>query len=205
MWSLKQDWKMIANTTDLMSYELSTKEMQIRIEARKTDDETWAIFKSFFDDASLNYTQEYRTATLEEAQKLVAYLQKEILPSKKDLYAQKIQQAKKAMVKIKRHFKDYNVEKWSFAVNDDAYENVVYVRDAEVNDMSIIMHEKHKQIEANVLHELKSILGLDTSELDIRQELYYYTTKSDDFQKNKKFGLFLGNVEMGFDMTNDEK
>lgn len=205
MFSIKQTWKQVVNSPDLITYELTTKELRVRLEARHDEEnESWVLFKTYFDDASLNYTQEYRTKTLDEAQRLLSHLQKEKLPSKKELYDQKVEQAKKVQIHLKRHFKDYNVEKWNFSVNDEVYENAVYVRDADVSDVSIILHERHKPFEANILHELRIILGLDASELDIKQELYYYTTKSDSYQKTKKMGLFLGGFEMGFD-PQDEK
>ncbi len=204
MWGFKREWKQVVNSSDLISYELTTKELHVRLEARKDEENSWTVFKTYFDNASLNITQEYRTGTLEEVQQLLSFLQKERLLTKKELYQQKMQHAKKVHIKFKRHFKDYNVEKWNFAVNDDNYENVVYVRDADVSDVSIILHEKNKPLEANILYELRAVLGFDTSDLDVRQELYYYTTRSDAYQKNKKLGLFLGNFEMGFD-PQDEK
>ncbi len=205
MFGLKQAWKQVVNSPDLISYELTTKELRVRLEARNDEEnESWVVFKTYFDDATLNYTQEYRTKTLDEAQRLLSHLQKEKLPSKAELYEQKVEQAKKVEIHLKRHFKDYNVEKWNFAVNDNSYENAVYVRDADVSDVSIILHERHKPLEANILHELRVILGMDGSELDIKQELYYYTTKSESVQKTKKMGLFLGGFEMGLD-SQDEK
>lgn len=204
MWTFKKPWKLVLDNPELISYELASKDLRVRIEARQTEDNLWTIFKTYHDDAAFTYTQEYRTHSREEAQKIIDSLQNEKLMSKKELLELKLVQAKKVAIKVKRQFKDYNVEKWSFAVNDDAYENVVYVRDADVSDVSIIMHEKNKPFEANVLYELKHVLGFETSDLDIKQELYYYSTKSDDYKKNNKFNFVFGNVEMGFDVP-DEK
>ena len=204
MWTFKKSWKLILDNPELISYEIASKEFRVRIEARQTDENMWTIFKTYHDDASFTYTQEYRAPSRDEAQKIIASLQSEKVLSKTELHDLKLVQAKKVVVKVKRQFKDYNVEKWNFAVNDDAYENVVYVRDADVSDVSIIMHEKNKQFEANILYELKTVLGFETSDLDIKQELYYYSTKSDDYKKNNKFSFVFGNVEMGFDTPNDE-
>ena len=205
MWTFKKSWKLILDNPELISYELTSKELRVRIEARQTDENMWTIFKTYHDDASFTYTQEYRASSRDEAQKIIASLQGEKVLSKAELHDLKLVQAKKVALKVKRQFKDYNVEKWNFAVNDEAYENVVYVRDADVSDVSIIMHEKNKQFEANILYELKNVLGFETSDLDIKQELYYYSTKSDDYKKNNKFSFVFGNVEMGFDTPNDEK
>ncbi len=205
MWTFKKSWKLILDNPELISYELISKDLRVRIEARQTDENMWTIFKTYHDDASFTYTQEYRAPSRDEAQKIIASLQNEKVLSKIELHDLKLVQAKKVALKVKRQFKDYNVEKWNFAVNDDAYENVVYVRDADVSDVSIIMHEKNKPFEANILYELKSMLGFETSDLDIKQELYYYSTKSDDYKKNNKFSFVFGNVEMGFDTPNDEK
>ena len=205
MWTFKKSWKLILDNPELISYEIASKEFRVRIEARQTDENMWTIFKTYHDDASFTYTQEYRAPSRDEAQKIIASLQNEKVLSKTELHDLKLVQAKKVAVKVKRQFKDYNVEKWNFAVNDEAYENVVYVRDADVSDVSIIMHEKNKQFEANILYELKTVLGFETSDLDIKQELYYYSTKSDDYKKNNKFSFVFGNVEMGFDTPNDEK
>ena len=205
MWTFKKSWKLILDNSELISYELTSKDLRVRIEARQTDENMWTIFKTYHDDASFTYTQEYRAPSRDEAQKIIASLQNEKVLSKAELHDLKLVQAKKIALKVKRQFKDYNVEKWNFAVNDEAYENVVYVRDADVSDVSIIMHEKNKQFEANILYELKSVLGFETSDLDIKQELYYYSTKSDDYKKNNKLNFVFGNVEMGFDTPNDEK
>jgi hypothetical protein len=204
MWGFKEPWKLIMDTADLVSYELASKELRVRIEARKDDEENWIIFKTYHDDTAFTYSQEYRSPTKDEALSIILSLQKERLLSKKELHALKLSHAKRATLNLKRQFKDYNVEKWVFAVNDQNYENVVYLRDAEISEVSIIMHEKHKIMESNILQELRGILGLDAADLDIRQDLYYYTTKSESYVKSKKYGVLFGKMEMDFDMTNDE-
>lgn len=208
MWGFKENkWRLLVDNPDIISYESEkeNKGMRIRIEARKNEENSWTIFKTYLDDASFTYTEEYNTQTRDEAEKIISSLQKNRFLTKKEVYAHKLQLAKRFPIKLKRHFKDYNVEKWLFAIGDDGYENVVYIRDAEVIEVNIIMHEKYRPAEANTIHELKAILGLDSNDLDIKQELYYYTTKAEKYHKNKRFGLYLGNFEMGFDMANEEK
>ncbi len=204
MLNLKESWKLIVDNTDLISYELTSKDLRIRIEARKDDEDVWNIFKTYHTDASFTYTEEYRCLTKDEAMNIILSLQKEKILSKKELHELKLLQAKRVLINIKRQFKDYNVEKWVFAINDQNYENIAYIRDAEVSEVSIIMHEKHKSIETSILQELRQILGSDSVDLDIRQELYYYTTKSENFMKNNKYGVLFGKVEMGFDMMDEE-
>lgn len=208
MWGFKQkQWKLLVDNPELISYELSQKETRVRIEARRNEENTWTIFRTYVDDSSsaLTYTEEFHTQTRDEAEKIISSLQKNKLLTKKEISQQKELQAKRLPVKVKRHFKDYNVEKWFFAVAENKYENVVYIRDAEIIEVNIIMHEKYRPLETNILHELKTILGMDATEIDTKQELYYYTTKAEKYNKSKRFGLFLGNFEMGFDMANDEK
>lgn len=204
MYDDRMQWKKIAENQDIISYEKAFNGVLVRIEARKTMNDVWAIFKTYCDDAGLVYTEEYHAGTRDQALQLVYSMQKEKVLSRKEVQQRRLQQARKTIVKVKRLFKDYNVEKWSFAVANEAYQNVVYVRDADVSDVSIILHEKYKPIEANILQELRAILGFDTTDFDVRQEVFYYSTKNDSYQKSAKFGLFFGNMEIDHEMNDDE-
>ncbi len=205
MW-LKQQWRLVVDTNDLISFETISSDLIVRIEARKKEDHTWSIFKTYGDHTFTAYTEEYHAKTRDEVQRIIAFLQKEKLLTKKEIHERSLQRAKKVRLSLKRQFKDYNVEKWQFAVNADPYDNLIYIRDADVIEVNVLMAEKYRLLEKQILAELQTILGLDVAEFDIKQEIYYYTTRSEKYFPTKKHaGLFLGKMEMGFDFSDEEK
>jgi len=197
-------WKKIAENDDLLSYERAQNGVLARIEARKTFNDVWTIFKTYCSETALAYTEEYHAETRVQALQLIASIQRERLLSQKEVQQKRLAQAKRMGLKVKRIFKDYNVEKWHFAVANEQYQNVVYVRDGDVNDVSIILHEKYKPVEGSILQELRTVLGFETSDIDVRQEVYYYSTKNESYQKSAKFGMFFGNMEIGNEMKDEE-
>ncbi len=198
-------WKRIADTDDLITSEIPFEDLIVRIEARKNEVGQWDIFKTYLNQAGLSFTEEYSAKTREEVQYLMAALQREKLLRRKEIALRRLQRAKRLQIRVKRHFKDYNVEKWNFAVDDNEYENVLYLREAESVEVSVIMPEKHRALEKPILSELHAILGLDSTDLDLKEEIYYYTTRSEDTIQSKRCsGVFLGKVEMGFDMSDNE-
>lgn len=205
MW-LKQQWRLVVDTIDLISFETISSDLTVRIEARKKEDHTWSIFKTYSDHTFTAYTEEYHAKTRDEAQRIITFLQKEKLLTRKEIHERSLQRAKKVRLSLKRQFKDYNVEKWQFAVNADSYENLIYIRDADVIEVNVLMAEKYRLLEKQILAELQTILGLDVAEFDIKQEVYYYTTHSEKyFPAKNPAGLFLGKMEMGFDFSDEEK
>lgn len=205
MW-LKQQWKPVVDSVDLISFETLSQDLTVRIEARKKEDHTWTIFKTYLDQALLAYTEEYYAKTRDEAQRIITFLQKEKLLTKREVQDRSLQRARKVSLSLKRQFKDYNVEKWHFAVNNSSYENILYIRDADVIEVNILMAERYRSIEKQILTELQVILGLDTMEFDMKQEVYYYTTHSEGYIPSKKpAGFFLGKMEMGFDFSEEDK
>ncbi len=204
MW-LKQQWKPVVDSVDLISFETISQDFTIRIEARKKEDHTWTIFKTYLDHALIAYTEEYYAKTRDEAQRIITFLQKEKLLTKRELHDRSLQRAKKVSISLKRQFKDYNVEKWHFAVNNGSYENILYMRDADVIEINILIAERYRPLEKQILTEVQTILGLDVVDFDIKQEVYYYTTHSEGYIPSKKpAGIFLGKMEMDFDFS-DEK
>jgi hypothetical protein len=202
---MKLDWKIIVDSADLITSERSSSEFIVRIEARKNEDDQWDVFKTYLSDSTLNYTEEYHAKTREEAKYIIGTLQKEKLLSKKELDLHRLQCAKNFSVRMKRQFKDYNVEKWHFAIGKDDYENFLYLRESDTIEVSVVMPEKFRHLEKPILSEVHAILGLDVGDFDVKQEVYYYTTRSSEDIKSKKMaGVFLGKMEMGFDLGEQE-
>jgi len=201
---IKQSWKLIADTIDLITYETSLNGLAVRIEARKREDNSWIIFKTYLDQKYVGFTEEYNAKTRNEAKHIIAVLQKEKILTKDEIDNRRLYHAKKAKIHVKRIFKDYNVEKWVFSVNGSDYENTLFIRDGDIIEATIIMPEINRSLEINIINELHAILGLKISDFDLKQEIYYYTTRSDDYIKSKKEGILFGKLEMGFDMMNDE-
>jgi hypothetical protein len=203
---IKPLWKKIADTVDLMTSETHADGLVVRIEARKNDNDVWEIFKTYLDDTTFSFTEEYHTKTRKEAQYIVRALQHEKLLTKQEIASRRLERATRLHIRVKRQFKDYNVERWNFSIDGGEYENMLYLREAEIMDVSILMPEKHRSLEKPILAELHAILGMDHADLDIREEIYYYTTRSEKAIQSKRGpGLFLGKVEMGFDFSDDKE
>ena len=59
-------WKKVTDTADLLVYEKIKKELNIRIEARSTED-GWEVFKNYNDGKQSGYVEEYFTDSRSDA------------------------------------------------------------------------------------------------------------------------------------------
>lgn len=91
-------------------------------------------------------------------------------PSVNEVKERIIQKQKKIDVNVIRCFKDYTIEKWYFTIDNEKIENIIYIRDAEIINVDIVMHQKYKSKEKEILPTLKNILGLRDYDLDINKQ-----------------------------------
>ncbi len=191
-------WQKLVDTNDLVSYERKAKDMKIRIEARLVHDDQWQIFVTYNNGKEVNYTEEYRCKNKEELHKLIAKLQDMKVKTKKEIEHLSVSQNKQLGIDLTREFRDYNVEKWRFTIEKSPTYNFLLIRDSEFIDIDIIMHEKYKFHEANIIHELYKILGLSDSGLPIRRNIFYYADRSTTLNNAGQNQLFIGNIEFDF-------
>src|SRR6056297_141705 len=112
-------WTKIINSKDIICYEKNKADVSVRLEAR-AEDEDWTVYRGFYAGEELNYTEEYRTQTREEAERLLLQLKKERDITINELSSLVKEKNKKVSVHLKRGFKEETVEKWFFRINDDS-------------------------------------------------------------------------------------
>lgn len=185
---------------ELMSYEAKSSydaDVHVRIEARYHDDGFWEIIKTYYDGKTINFSEEYKAKTKEEAHNLIQLLKSKALLTKEELKEQKIRQSKEVEIKLNRCYKDYNIEKWKFSVNKGHFLNYVFVKEGDVFEVDIILDENYKPVDYKVIAELYKILGLHTAEFDIQQNVFFYSHKKDEYKRSKNY-LMISGLDMGF-------
>ncbi len=191
-------WKKIAETNDLISVEKDTPyNYKVRIEARLNKG-YWQIFKTYFTDKEVAFSEEYTTETKPDALNIIIALKKE-----KDLTIPELKIVKKLLdsplkIKVERAFKEYEVEKWQFSVNDDSFMNFATVRYCEYVAIDIVMHEKYRFIERKILEELINVLGLKEFGLEIFKNVYFFNKRTFYKSKPKRKGVVISKIEVDF-------
>jgi len=190
-------WKKVIETDDCFGFERIEKGLNIRIEARKNK-ESWDIFKTYYNNNGMSYTEEYYSQTRDQAQQLIKQLQSRKQPTLEEIQKRILRENKKIGINITRLFRDYNVEKWEFKIDNEDAENFVYMRDSETIMFDIVLNNKYKPKEKEIIETLKRMLGLDNSEFDVKQTVFYYNEKNSGLHKGNKKGMVLGKIDFGF-------
>ena len=172
------EWEQTLSTEELICFEQKAKSISTRIESRKIED-GWAIYKTYYNESGINYTDEYVAPTLEKMTQIVKVLQKEKRPTMPQLEKLMLEKSKKVQVKIERSFKEYNVEKWKFAVNSDAMMNFALVRCTDEIELDIVMHESYKLQEKIITSKILQILGFEEMEDVLTVTTYYFTKQTE--------------------------
>lgn len=191
-------WQKLIESNDLISFERKTKQMIVRIEARMRENKEWNIFVTHYNGKDISFTEEYHCKTKEELSKLMQQLQRMKVKSKKEIEHLKLQTSKKIAVDFIREFRDYTVEKWRFSIEKDANYNFILLRDSEFIDLDIIMHDKYKSREEDIMVELYKILGLQQGDLPIRRNIFYYSDRTTSLNNDARNQLFVGRIEFDF-------
>ena len=192
-------WKCVVDSSDLKTFELSKDNLQVCIEARQNDS-FWEIYKTYR-STDLTFTEEYEASSPEEAKDIITKMKNEVVDERT---LKNIDQVRKNLeIKVKRVYKEENVEKWKFSVNSDKYENTAIIRySAKDIEMDIIAHEKFKFIETDLLDEVFRILGMSDFGMDVIQNIYFFSKKSSFFNDSDENAL-LNRIEVGFKFESD--
>lgn len=208
-------WKKIFETEELISFEKKKKNLGIRIEGSLNKKGQWDIYKVYYDGKGLNHVEEYSAENREQALDLINKMKK-----KKDQSIDKIKMisgnkvvAKKLDNKeisfcIKRVYMEENIEKWIFSLEKTIKNNFVVVRFGEETKLDLVIHEKYKLLEEEIIKSITLALGLDELEREISWDVYYFRQhkkgdiKNNSWKKNKG-GIFLGKIEFGIFNVND--
>jgi len=182
-------WKKILEAKELLSYEKATSELNVRIEARK-EVNRWLIYLKYY-NKNLNFTEEYTCKSEDEAREIIKCLQDSKLKTIKELSQLKLLQGKNLNVNLKRDFRDYNLEKWNFTINNDNHNNHLIFRETDFNEVEIIMNEKYRAVEERLINKISTMLGLGSSTLRTKITIYYFNNESKYYLEEN----YLENVE----------
>ena len=191
-------WKKLVETKDLIVFERSLGKHKVKIEARKAEDFGWEVFKTVVDNNSASLVSEYSLNTKEEVRKLIEKLKKE-----KDRPKRKMMARRSVRVSLKRAFKEEFVEKWYFSVGNDKGRNFTVVKFDEALHADIVMHERFRHYERQIIAQIEEKLGLKELGDSIKYEIYYFRKSHSDVQNEaKEHNMDLMDIE--FDYSDDE-
>lgn len=190
-------WKKLSETSDLIIYEKKKRSFKIRIEARLNKN-SWKIYKTYFNDRIVDFVEEYSTETRNEALNIVNTLVREKDLTTKEIRELKKISGKKLDINLERAYKEYDVEKWLFSVGNDKKISFMTIRFGETIDVDVVMQEKYRFLERNIINELIRMLGLDKFDLTLNQNIYFFNRRSHSRSKFKNKSLVIGKIEMDF-------
>jgi hypothetical protein len=195
---ITKTWQKLSETDDLISIEKETSyNYKIRIEGR-LNKSTWQIFKTYFTNQEVSFVEEYTTETRPEALNIISALKKE-----RDLMPSEIKNIKKLLgeklaLKMERAYKEYEVEKWNFSINDEKMVNFATIRYCEYINVDIVLHEKYRYLERKIIEEVVNVLGLKEFGLDICKNVYFFSKRTFYKTKPKHRGVVISKIEMDF-------
>lgn len=171
------EWKKVNDTNDLVVYEKEKKGINIRIEARCTDD-GWEIYKNYINEKKSDFVEEFFAGTKEEADSIISKLMNKKDLSPREIRELTLQKNQKIRVNIQRAYKDINVEKWTFSVNGEHNNNFVVVRFGDSLDVDIVLEKKYVTNEIKITEDLMKSLGIEDMPKDIFYNVYYFVKKN---------------------------
>ncbi|NQV09333.1 hypothetical protein HQ529_05780 [Candidatus Woesearchaeota archaeon] len=189
-------WKKLSDSNDIISYEKNKRGLRVRIEARLNEN-SWHIYKTYFNNRKVNFVEEYNTSSKKEAKRMINSLTKESDLTSSEIRTLKKLSGKKLDINIKRAYKEYDVEKWYFSLTDEI-QNFITVRFGEDVDVDIVMHEHYRFMRDNIINDLVSTLGLDKFNMPINQRVYFFNKKSVCKSNTKDSGVVIGKIQMDF-------
>ena len=193
-------WKCVIDTKELKTYESNDENLQICIEARQNNS-FWEIYKTYR-SKTLTFTEEYEANSAEEAKDIIKRMKNDVVDERT---LKKIDLLRKNLViKVKRVFKEDNVEKWKFSVGSEKFENIIIIRYGLKDiEMDIIVNEKLKFIESEILDEIYRILGMADFTTEVVQNIYFFSKKSSFFNDVEDKGI-MNRIEVGFKYESEE-
>ena len=191
--SVRTQWKKLIHDSETISYVKNMGDYRVIIEARQYDD-GWEIVKKYV-GAGVNHAETYSAQSSAELRGLLKHLRSEKDLSRREIRGIKDFKKKMLKVMVRRGWKEDNVEKWYFAINEN-YSNFVMVRYGRIIDVAIVMEEQLKHIEEKIIARLYEVLGLHESDRSIDQNIYYFSKKTTYFLEND-------NENVGFEFVFD--
>jgi hypothetical protein len=191
-------WEDITAEDGLLVCERKNRGYTARIEARLEDDR-WMVYNIFFNDKDLNLTEEFEAKTREEAVRIIEILKQQPVLSITSLRRQMLAQKKKTQIKVHRAYKEYNVEKWFFAINGDKPINFVTLRFYDSVELDFVIHERYRRLEQKILHSIVATLGLEKIEEDLAINCYFFKKHTEHNMENEQKRMLLGKIEFGFE------
>ncbi len=171
------DWKKRIVSNDLISYEKRNKSLKVVIEARHSHEQGWEVFK-IYNYQKKNFIEEYSVYDKSEAKNLISKLKKE-----RDLTVKQISDLDRIKsefnMRVKREYKSENIEKWLFRVNDQKFENFFVVHQGDDLTLDLVICDKYRLLEKDILEEIANILNIDMIEGECTQNVYFYSSKSE--------------------------
>jgi hypothetical protein len=195
-------WKKIAESNDLIVFEKNLKDYKIKIEARKTEDYTWEVFKTQIKGENANLISEYFLDNKSQVEKVIERLKKE-----RDL-SPKWKILKKALpvkVSLKRIYKEDFVEKWNFFIDNKKIKNFLFVKFDNKINVDIVMHEKYKYYEKSILSQIEEKLGLKELGESVSYEIYYFKKHSSTRARNiSNYEYDVNYIDIEFDFSDKD-
>lgn len=189
-------WRTISDTEEVKAFERRTKDFSVRIEARSAG-AGWDVFKSYVDEHRSYLTERHHVSESRELVRLLSRLKRDRVLTRSELKAS--QEASSLNFSFERAYKEDFIEKWVF--RSDGTDNFLVVRYDEVVEVDIVLSEKYKPFEDQVLEKIRRTLGLDDAG-ETRTNLYYFRQRSERSDESKrKFGIVIGKFE--FDVEDE--
>jgi len=187
-------WVKVAEDKGVISYRKRLKGRTIIIEARFEDD-LWHVYKACQIKGSNKVVKEYKAEDRKEVLSLIEKLKNEKdVPAKSQIVKGNSSQVK---VHLKRAYKEYDVEKWFFTINNDTKINSVILRYAEDIVIDMIVHEFYKGIEDSVFKRICKTLNLEEIGASIDVNIYFFRDEQHFSRQGKN--TVTDTVEIGFE------
>ncbi|MFH1054324.1 MAG: hypothetical protein V1740_07935 [Candidatus Woesearchaeota archaeon] len=187
-------WTKISEQKDLISYKKSANDKTVIIEAR-FDNDIWKIYKTYQINGKNKLVREYNTNSRDSAMTIIEDLKKEKDISVRSIIDLSKKEREPLNLKLKREYKEYDVEKWSFSINNEKRVNVIIIRYADELIIDFILHEKYRNVERKIIKNIFSTLNLDDFIGSVNQNIYYFIDES-HYRKDEKKGFLIGKIEM---------
>ncbi|MBD3204494.1 hypothetical protein GF327_09460 [Candidatus Woesearchaeota archaeon] len=182
-------WKKVADTKDLIIYEKSNEDSKVKIEARFNSDRKWEVFKTFI---KKDVTKLLNQRILDSKQEV-----KKIIKKLKNSKIKSLKHYKNVNLSFRREFKEEYFEKWSFSVNRDAFENIIFLRFDKDITVDVVLRHKYRNVHDIIVRKIERDLGLDTDIISYNLYFFEYHTRKNKEKENMGKILF-GRIEFGF-------
>ncbi|MBN1377087.1 hypothetical protein JW949_01995 [Candidatus Woesearchaeota archaeon] len=182
-------WKKVIDTKELIVFEKKFKKHKLKIEARLNNNKKWEVYKSSLHHNSSSLISQDVLNSRQDVLNLI---------KKKNTLSKKIRT--KFNLNLRRIYKEEYFEKWSFTIDDDQKENVLFLRFGEEIAVDVVLHETFKRIENLILKKISNTLGFRDLNDSFEYNVYYFSSCSTINKKDQKphAEIVFGKIEFGF-------